>query len=65
MIFLMYSTKGQISSHKLSELLAIRQSTCWAYSTRIKKAMDGMKKELRNAGSKGWSKLVIDTSAAE
>ncbi|MGY4536989.1 hypothetical protein ACVW0P_001403 [Mucilaginibacter sp. UYNi724] len=64
-IFLMYSTKGQISSHKLSELLAIRQSTCWAYSTRIKKAMDGMKKELRNAGSKGWSKLVIDTSAAE
>jgi hypothetical protein len=60
MIFLMYSTKGKISSHKLSEILAIRQSTCWAYSTRIKKVMSSMKKELKTAGDKGWSKLVID-----
>lgn len=63
MIFLMYSTKGKISSHKLSEILSIRQSTCWAYSTRIKKAMEARKKEIKNAGSKGWSKLVIDNSA--
>jgi hypothetical protein len=62
MIFLMYSTKGKISSHKLSEILSIRQSTCWAYSSRIKKAMEARKKEIKNAGSKGWSKLVIDTS---
>jgi hypothetical protein len=60
MIFLMYSTKGKISSHKLSEIVAIRQSTCWAYSTRIKKLMDHKKKELSNAGSKGWSMLVIE-----
>ena len=60
MIFLMYSTKGKISSHKLSEILAIRQSTCWAYSTRIKKLMDNKKKELSNAGNKGWSTLVIE-----
>jgi len=56
----MYSTKGKISSHKLSEIVAIRQSTCWAYSTRIKKIMDDKKKQLSNAGSKGWSMLVID-----
>jgi len=62
MIFLMYSTKGKISSHKLSEIVAIRQSTCWAYSTRIKKLMDDKKKQLSNAGSKGWSMLVIDDS---
>jgi hypothetical protein len=62
MIFLMYSTKGKISSHKLSEILSIRQSTCWAYSTRIKKLMDDRKKELRNAGNKGWSKLVLSKS---
>ncbi|OOQ57627.1 7TM diverse intracellular signaling domain-containing protein [Mucilaginibacter pedocola] len=62
MIFLMYSTKGKISSHKLSEILSIRQSTCWAYSSRIKKAMEARKKEIKNAGSKGWSKLVIDNS---
>jgi len=60
MIFLMYSTKGKISSHKLSGILSIRQSTCWAYSSRIKKAMISKKKEIKNAGEKGWSKLVID-----
>jgi hypothetical protein len=61
MIFLMYSTKGKISSHKLSQILSIRQSTCWAYSSRIKKVMNDKKKEIKNAGDKGWSKLVIDS----
>ncbi|MDP9048936.1 MAG: chromosome partitioning protein ParA [Bacteroidota bacterium] len=59
MIFLMYSTKGKISSHKLSQILSIRQSTCWAYSSRIKKVMNDKRKEIKNAGEKGWSKLVI------
>ncbi|RYU91990.1 chromosome partitioning protein ParA [Mucilaginibacter terrigena] len=63
MIFLMYSTRGKISSHKLSEILSIRQSTCWVYSTRIKKAMEHAKKALKNAGNKGWSALVIDTTS--
>jgi len=56
----MYSTNGKISSHKLSEILSIRQSTCWAYSSRIKKAMTARKKETKNAGDKGWSMLVIE-----
>jgi len=60
MIFLMYSTNGKISSHKLSEILSIRQSTCWAYSSRIKKVMNSRKKETKNAGDKGWSKLVME-----
>ncbi|MDF2431741.1 MAG: two-component system, sensor histidine kinase LadS, partial [Mucilaginibacter sp.] len=34
--------------------------TCWAYSSRIKKVMEAKKKEIKNAGDKGWSKLVID-----
>jgi hypothetical protein len=62
MIFLIYSTKGKISSHKLSDLLSIRQSTCWTYSARIKKVMEQKKKELRNAGKMGWSKLILDNS---
>jgi hypothetical protein len=60
MIFLMYTTKGRMSSHKLSEIVDIRQSTCWVYSTRIKKLMEYKKKELRNAGSQGWGKLVLE-----
>jgi hypothetical protein len=60
MIFLMYSTSGKISSHKLSEILSIRQSTCWAYSSRIKKVMNSRKKETKGTGDKGWSKLVME-----
>ncbi|UKT62528.1 7TM diverse intracellular signaling domain-containing protein [Pedobacter mucosus] len=60
MIFLLYSSKGKISSHKLSELLSIRQSTCWTYSTRIKKVMDDRKKILKKTGTNGWSQLVVE-----
>jgi len=60
MIFLIYTSKGKISSHKLSEILEIRQNTCWTYSSKIKKLMEERKKELRNAGEMGWSKLVLE-----
>ncbi|RZK66042.1 MAG: chromosome partitioning protein ParA, partial [Pedobacter sp.] len=60
MIFLIYSSKGKISSHKLSELLSIRQSTCWTFGTRIKKVMDDRKKTLKKGGKNGWSQLVIE-----
>ncbi|WP_233509668.1 7TMR-DISM family protein [Pedobacter chinensis] len=60
MIFLIYSSKGKISSHKLSELLSIRQSTCWTFGTRIKKVMDDRKKMLKKSGKNGWSQLVIE-----
>ncbi|MDP4210063.1 MAG: 7TM diverse intracellular signaling domain-containing protein [Bacteroidota bacterium] len=59
LIFLVYSSKGKISSHKLSEILGIRQSTCWTYASKIKKVMDERKNLLKNAGDKGWSKLVL------
>ena len=60
MVFLVYSTKGKISSHKLSEILSIRQGTCWSYSSKIKKMLEDRKKEVKNAGEKGWSKLVLE-----
>ncbi|GAA0549153.1 7TM diverse intracellular signaling domain-containing protein [Chitinophaga japonensis] len=60
MIFLVYSTKGKISSHKLSAILNIRQSTCWSYSSRIKKVMAERKKTLLQSDEKGWSKLVME-----
>jgi hypothetical protein len=58
LIFLVYSSNGSISSHKLSEILHIRQSTCWAYSSKIKKAM----KEKRKHGvtrHEGWNSLLL------
>jgi hypothetical protein len=63
MLFLIYTSKGKISSHQLSEILEIRQSTCWSYSSKIKKMMEDRKKELKNAGERGWSKLVLDEGA--
>ncbi|QPH41041.1 7TM diverse intracellular signaling domain-containing protein [Pedobacter endophyticus] len=60
MIFLIYSSKGKISSHKLSELLGIRQSTCWTFGSRIKKAMEDRKKTLKKTGKNGWSQLVVE-----
>jgi hypothetical protein len=60
LVYLMYFNKGNISSHKLSEKLEIRQSTCWAYANRIKKVMDERKKGLKTAGKSGWSSLIIE-----
>jgi hypothetical protein len=57
-----YSTKGKISSHKLSDILEIRQSTCWSYATRIIKMMDERKKELKQANGQGWSLLVLENN---
>jgi hypothetical protein len=58
-VYLMYSTKGTISSYQLSEKIGIRQSTCWQYAIRIKKVMEEHKKDDKS-GTKGWSKLVIE-----
>jgi hypothetical protein len=63
MVFLMYTTKGKISSHKLSEILSIRQGTCWSYASRIKKVMHDRRKEIASSKSgEGWSLLVLDQS---
>lgn len=59
-VFLVYTTKGKISSHKLSEILDIRQNTCWIFAGKIKTLMEQRKKELKNAGDEGWSKLVVN-----
>lgn len=60
MIFLVYSTNGKISSHKLSEILSIRQSTCWAYSNRIKKLLVVRKRGPKSENHEGWSRLVLE-----
>jgi two-component system, sensor histidine kinase LadS len=63
MVFLIFTTKGKISSHKLSEILSIRQGTCWAYASRIKKVMQDRRKEIAASRSgEGWSLLVLDHS---
>jgi hypothetical protein len=64
MIFLVYSSKGSISSHKLSEILHIRQSTCWSYSAKIKKAMKDKRKHV-GALHGGWDSILLTESAVK
>jgi hypothetical protein len=58
MIFLIYSSNGSISSHKLSEILHIRQSTCWSYSSKVKKAI---KEKGKHSGLRheGWHSILL------
>lgn len=58
-VFLMYATKGKISSHKLSEILDVRQNTCWIYTSKIKKLIELRKKDLKNTEEKDWSNLIL------
>jgi len=60
MIFLIYSSKGSISSHKLSEILGIRQSTCWTYSSKIKKTMKERRRHMPINHHEGWNSLLIE-----
>jgi hypothetical protein len=60
MVFLIYATKSKISSHKLSEILNIRQSTCWTYGSKIKLVMEERKSVLKKLNKNGWSQLVLD-----
>ncbi|HTK18827.1 MAG TPA: 7TM diverse intracellular signaling domain-containing protein [Mucilaginibacter sp.] len=60
LIFLVYSSNGKISSHKLAEILDIRQSTCWQYSNRIKKLLSGRPRKTRSENGEGWSKLLLE-----
>jgi hypothetical protein len=60
MIFLIYSSKGSISSHKLSEILGIRQSTCWTYSSKIKKTMKERRRHMPVNHHEGWNSILIE-----
>jgi len=60
MIFLVYSSNGRISSHKLSEILQIRQSTCWLYSSKIKKAMRDRAKGGKVRHTDGWDSIIFN-----
>lgn len=59
LIYLLYSSKGKMSSHKLSETLGIRQSTCWSYSKKIRQQMEDKKIDFKKSSTQGWSELLF------
>ena len=62
MLFLVYAHKGQITSQKLSEILELRQNTCWKFSRKIMEKMKAgnIESSGRAGGGNGWSRLILD-----
>lgn len=58
-VYLMYSSKGTISSYQLSQKIGIRQSTCWSYAIRIKKVLSEQKGSKKKGAQQGWVALVM------
>jgi hypothetical protein len=58
-VYLVYSSKGTISSYQLSQKIGIRQSTCWAYAIRIKKVLSEQKRARKKGTQQGWVALVM------
>ena len=65
LVYLVYNSKGNISARQLSEKLDIRVSTCWAYSIRVKRVMDGRKRGKKKLNKEGWSSLVLSAETTE
>lgn len=64
MVFLVYANKGKITSLDLSQMLKLRQSTCWTFSKKVTKAMKERKKTTTSDGH-GWSYLILDPDTNE
>ena len=60
MFILIYTSKGTISSYKLSEILNIRQSTCWTYNSKMQKLLLDKKALIKKNSDGDWGKLLLD-----
>jgi hypothetical protein len=60
-LFLVYVSKGKISSYELSKQLDIRQSTCWTYNSKMQNALHERAAIVAKAGKSGWSLLILDS----
>jgi len=61
-LFLVYRTKGRISSYELSKQINIRQSTCWTYNNKMQKVLKERTALISKAGKGGWSLLILDAA---
>lgn len=63
MVFIVFAKDGDISSTKLSEILEMRQNTCWKFAKKIKDTMKLKSDELGSKellNQKGWEELIIN-----
>ncbi|WP_370445430.1 7TM diverse intracellular signaling domain-containing protein [Chitinophaga sp. S165] len=60
-VYLVFTTKGNISSYQISEKTDMRQGTCWAYATRVKNLLDTEGGASRKNKKASWTDLIMKT----
>lgn len=60
MLFLVYANKEKITSLELSEILDLRQSTCWNFNKKINEMLLKNKKKTFDQEIDGWAQLILD-----
>lgn len=58
-VYIIFTTKGNISSYQIAEKLNVRQSTCWAYAIRIKNMVDHQKTASKKNKKASWVDLIL------
>ncbi|MBV7530637.1 7TM diverse intracellular signaling domain-containing protein [Chitinophaga sp. sic0106] len=58
-VYLVFTTKGNISSYQIAEKTGMRQGTCWAYAVRIKNLLEGEKNLSKKNKKSSWTDLIM------
>jgi len=64
MLFLVYANKEKITSLELSQILSLRQSTCWNFNKKINEALKNKRKGAE-LDVDGWGQLVLDPESQD
>ena len=59
LLFLVFANKEKITSLELSNILTLRQSTCWTFTKKIHEVLAKRKKT--NTDQDGWGQLVLNS----
>lgn len=58
-VYLVFTTKGNISSYQIAEKTGMRQGTCWAYAVRIKNLLEAESMTTRKNKKGSWMDLIM------
>ncbi|RAJ80392.1 transposase-like zinc ribbon protein [Chitinophaga dinghuensis] len=58
-VYLVFTTKGNISSYQIAEKTGMRQGTCWAYAVRIKNLLDTVENSSKRNKKNSWVDLIM------
>lgn len=61
MVFLVYANGDNITSAELSNILSLRQSTCWKFSKKILEKIKNLKASPEQLNMDGWTRLIVDS----